>query len=63
MNGFCFLLGLLTGAGFVSWIARRRVVRQCRQIDNIIHLNRHRHPALILERVQNHIAAILQQRF
>lgn len=55
MTGLYFLAGLALGAGGGGWIAYRRFMRKYGQISAIIHNNRHRHPALILERVENHI--------
>lgn len=55
MTGLYFLVGLALGTGTGFWLAYRQFTRKYIQINDIIHNNRHRHPALILERVEKHI--------
>ena len=61
MNGFCLITGLLLGAVIGYWAARRQFMQRYGQINAIIHANRHRHPALILERIQHHIQSVARR--
>lgn len=63
MAGLFFLAGLILGAGGGFWLTFRRFMGKYSEINAIIHNNRHRHPALILERVENHIRQITHKRF
>lgn len=63
MTGVYFLTGLLLGLGGGLWAIHWRFMRKYMQITDIIHANRHRHPALILERVQKHVHIVSHKRF